>query len=214
MANAISVYSTVTQADQFLVEVPENSLLQVRYFPTRKKDEFEAKEVLLDFDDADLKAGAFCKKGYINGDTTSWRASVVEPPRIGISDTIDPTDNDRLLFEQLCYAQGVEDPSRAEAFDDLKRVKAGRLAKRVERAIEKSCVSVLLNNGIQGTIPTSSTDPTPMEINIQYFDGDPLRGTGNQQRYIPAYPWGNGSATPYKPKSRLIATLFGHPQFF
>ena len=53
MATSISVYSTITQADQLLIDVPENGLLQTRYFPTESKDEFQSKEVLLDFDEGD-----------------------------------------------------------------------------------------------------------------------------------------------------------------
>ncbi len=210
MANSISIYSTVTQADQLLVEVPEVGLLQNRYFPTENKDLFQAKEVLLDFDDADLKAGAFVRKGYVNGETTKWRGSVVEPPRVGISDTIDPQDSDRVLFEQLCYEQGSDSPSRAEAFDDLKRVKAGRLVKRTQRAIEKTIVDVFMDNGISGTIATSSTDPTPIDLNINYFDDSNFGDSGNRQRYIPAYPWGNGSATPYKDVCKMVSALVQH----
>lgn len=206
MANMISVYSTVSQADQLLIEVPENSLLQTRYFPTDRKDEFQSKEVMFDFDEGDLKAGAFVKKGYVNGETVSWRGSVVEPPRIGISDTVDPTDQDRLLFEQLLYAQGVDQPSRADAFDDLKRVKAGREVKRTQRSIEKTCASVLLNNGVTGTIATSSTDPTPVALDINYYDPD----KGNEQRYIPAVAWGQNGATPYKDVVAMVNALVQH----
>ena len=206
MANTISIYSTVSQADQLLIDVPENGLLQSRYFPTEAKDEFQSKEVLFDFDEGDLKAGAFVKKGYINGETTSWRGTAVEPPRIGISDTIDPTDQDRLLFEQLLYAQGVDTPSRADAFDDLKRVKAGREIKRTQRAIEKTCAAVFLDNGISGTIATSSTDPTPVALDIAYYDPE----KGNEQRYIPQYAWGNGSAHPYRDVVAMVNALVQH----
>lgn len=206
MATTISVYSTATQGDQLLIDVAETNLLQERYFPTDGKDTFQTKEVVLDFDEGDLKAGAFVKKGYINGETVNWRGSVVEPPRIGISDTIDPTDHDRLLFEQLMYEQGSEEPSRADAFDDLKRLKAMREVRRVQRSIEKTCVDVLLDNGISGSIATSSTDPTPIAIDVQYFDPT----YGNQQRYIPSYPWGNASATPYKDVCAMVHALTGH----
>ena len=206
MATNISIYSTVTQADQLLIEVEENGLLQNRYFPTDRRDEFQAKEVMLDFDEGDLKAGAFCKKGYINGETVSWRGSVVEPPRIGISDTIDPTDADRVLFEQLMYEQGSDSPSRADAMDDLKRVKGGRLVKRAQRSIEKSCANVFLNNGIHGTQATSSTDPTPVAIDVNYYsDTD-----GNTQRYIPKYAWGNDSAHPYRDVVAMVNALVQH----
>ena len=203
MANQISVYSTVTQADQLLIDAPENGLLQTRYFPTESKDEFQTKEVLLDFDDGDLKAGAFVKKGYINGNTTVWRGSVVEPPRIGIEDSIDPNDHDRILFEQLMYAQGSESPSRADAFDDLKRVKAGREVKRVQRSIEKTCAQVFLDNGISGTMPTSATDSTPVTIDVNYYSDE----TGNVQRYIPKFAWGSEGATPYYDIVTMVSKL-------
>lgn len=206
MGTSVSIYSTITQADQLLVEVPENSLLQTRYFPTRPGDEFKTKEVLFDFDESDLKAGAFVKQGYVDGNTTVWRGNSVEPPRVGISDTIDPTNLDRVLFERLVYAQGAEDPNRDEAFDDLKRVKAGRLVKRIQRSIEQTCASVLLNNGVSGTMPASPTDATPVPIDIEYFD--PTKG--NVQRYIPSYPWGNASATPYSDIVAMVNALVEH----
>lgn len=206
MATNISIYSTISQADQLLVEVPENNLLQTRYFPTNSKDEFQSKEVLFDFDEPDLKAGAFVRKGYINGETVSWRGTAVEPPRVGISDTIDPSDQDRVLFEQLCYEQGVDNPSRADAFEDLKRVKAARQVRRVQRSIEKTIVNVFLNNGVVGTIAKSSTDSTQVPLDISYFD--PAKG--NEQRYIPAYPWGNGSAHPYRDVVAMVNALVQH----
>lgn len=206
MANSISIYSTIAQGDNLLIDVKDNALLQTRYFPTEAKDEFVTKEVLFDFDEGDLKEGAFCKKGYINGETTVWRGSAVEPPRIGIEDSIDPTDHDRLLFEQLMYAQGSESPSRADAFDDLKRVKAGREIMRVQRSIEKTCAQVLLNNGISGSMPTSSTDATPVAINVDYFD--PAKG--NEQRVIPAIAWGSNGATPYKDVVKMVSVLVEH----
>ena len=206
MANQISVYSTVTQADQLLIDVPENGLLQTRYFPTESKDEFQSKEVLLDFDDGDLKAGAFVKKGYITGETVVWRGSAVEPPRIGIEDSIDPTDHDRLLFEQLMYAQGSESPSRADAFDDLKRVKAGREVKRVQRSIEKTCAQVFLDNGVSGSMPTSATDSTPVAIDVNYYSD----AKGNDQRYIPQHAWGSEGATPYTDVVKMVSELVAH----
>lgn len=206
MATSVSIYSTVSQADQLLVEVPENNLLQMRYFPTEKKDEFQTKEVIFDFDEPDLKAGAFVRKGYINDNTTIWRGNAVEPPRVGLSDTIDPTDQDRVLFEQLCYEQGVDEPSRADAFDDLKRVKAARQVRRTQRSIEKTIVNVFLNNGIEGTIARSSTDSTQVPLNISYCD--PVKG--NEQRYIPQYAWGNGSAHPYRDVVAMVAALVEH----
>lgn len=205
MSEVISVYSTVSQAEGFLAEVPGSELLQNRYFKTESRDEFVTKEVLLDFDKLDLKAGLFVKKGYINGDTTKYYAQAVEPPRVGISDKIDPTDFDRIMFEEICRAMG-DGASRDDAFEMLKRIKVGRLGKRVKRAIEKTCVQVLINNGIHGTMATSETDSTPVEIDINYFE----ESKGNVQRYIPQYAWGHGSAKPYRDVCAMVSALAQH----
>lgn len=202
----ISIYDTITQADQLALEVPENNLLQVRYFPTRPKDTFFTKKVVFDFDKGDLKAGAFCKKGYKFDNTTFWRGTAVEPPRVGLADTIDPSDEDRLLFEQVCYEQGVDEPNRAEAFDDLKRVKAAREIARVQRSIEKTIVNVFLNNGVEGTIAKSATDDTQVPLNIRYYN--PKKG--NLQRYIPAVAWGQVGATPYRDVLKMVQALTSH----
>lgn len=206
MSQTISIFSTVTQADNILVEVPENGLLQDRYFPTADKDMFQSKEVLFDWDKSDLKAGTFVKKGYINGQTVTYRGNAVEPPRVGISDSIDPTDQDRVLFEQLCYQQGSDSPSRADAMEDLKRIKAARLVQRAHRSIEKTCANVLFNNAVVGQIQTSSTDDTMIDLDITYYD--PI--AGNDQRFIPKYAWGNVSATPYQDVVAMVNALVEH----
>jgi hypothetical protein len=205
MADVISVYSTISQADGFLAEVPGSELLQNRYFRNETKDQFVTKEVLFDFDKLDLKAGAFVKKGFINGDTTKFYSKIVEPPRIGISDKIDPDDYDRIMFEEILREMG-EGASRDDAFEMLKRIKVGRLGARAKRSIEKTCVQVLTNMGIHGTQATSDTDPTPVEIDINFFEEE----KGNPQRYIPQHAWGTQSATPYLDVCKMVTALAEH----
>ena len=119
-SSVISVYDTISQGDGFLVEVPENAWIQNRYFPSSPRTEFFSKKIVLDFDSEDLKAGAWVKKGFVNGDTTKYRATAIEPPRIGVSDTVDPEDDDRQLFEQICYEMGDNDANKS----DMKRWQA------------------------------------------------------------------------------------------
>ena len=205
MSEIISVYSTVSQADGFFADVPGDELLQNRYFPTAARDEFVTREVLFDLDQLDLKAGVFVKKGFINGDTTKYYAKNVEPPRVGLSDTIDPKDHDRILFEQICRDMGL-DESRDEPLEMLKRLKIARMGKRIKRSIEKSIVDVLINNAVHGTEATSDTDPTPIEIDVKYYKEE----DGNPQRFIPKYAWGNGSATPYRDVCAMCIALSNH----
>ena len=98
----INVFDTVSQRKRFIIKNNKNKWIKKRYFPTYHHTEFFSKKLVLDFDSEDLKAGAWVRKGYVNGETTKFRATAIEPPRIGVSDTIDPSDNDRQLFEQLC----------------------------------------------------------------------------------------------------------------
>ena len=83
-STVISVYDTMSQADTFLVEIPENSFIQNRYFKNSPRTEFFSKKLVLDFDSEDMKLGAWVKKGYVNGETTKFRATAIEPPRIGV----------------------------------------------------------------------------------------------------------------------------------
>lgn len=204
----INVFDTVSQGDGFLVEIPENAWIQNRYFPSSARTEFFSKKLVLDFDSEDLKAGAWVRKGYVNGETTKFRATAIEPPRIGVSDTIDPSDNDRQLFEQLCYEMGANGSNHAEALENLKRVKVMRLGQRVSRSIEKVCAQVLLDNAVRGTMATSPTDSTPVEIEIKFYD-DSL-GKGNPQRYVPAHPWDSAEATPYRDIVKMCVALKQH----
>ena len=163
---------------------------------------------MLDFDSEDLKAGAWVRKGYVNGETTKFRATAIEPPRIGVSDTIDPSDNDRQLFEQLCYEMGDNGSNHAEALENLKRVKVMRLGQRCSRSIEKLCVQVLLDNSVRGSMQTSPTDSTPIDVEIKYYDDS--TGKGNPQRYVPAVAWDKEGATPYRDIVKMCVALRQH----
>ena len=63
----INVFDTVSQGDGFLVEIPENAWIQNRYFTTKSRTKFYSKKHDLDLDSEDLKAGAWFRKGYVNG---------------------------------------------------------------------------------------------------------------------------------------------------
>ena len=204
----ISVFDTVSQGDGFLVEIPENAWIQNRYFQSSPRTEFFSKKLVLDFDSEDMKAGAWVQKGYVNGQTTKFRATAIEPPRIGVSDTIDPSDNDRQLFEQLCYEMGDNGSNHAEALENLKRVKVMRLGQRCSRSIEKLCVQVLLDNCVRGTMATSATDSTPIDVEIKYYDDS--MGKGNPQRYVPAVAWDQSGATPYRDIVKMCVALKQH----
>ena len=204
----INVFDTVSQGDGFLVEIPENAWIQNRSFPSSARTEFFSKKLVLDFDSEDLKAGAWVRKGYVNGETTKFRATAIEPPRIGVSDTIDPNDNDRQLFEQLCYEMGNNGSNHAEALENLKRVKVMRLGQRCSRSIEKLCVQVLLDNAVRGSMQTSPTDSTPIDVEIKYYDDS--TGKGNPQRYVPAHPWDSAEATPYRDIVKMCVALKQH----
>ena len=204
----INVFDTVSQGDGFLVEIPENAFIQNRYFQSSPRTEFFSKKLVLDFDSEDLKAGAWVKKGFVNGQTTKFRATAIEPPRIGVSDTIDPSDNDRQLFEQLCYEMGDNGSNHVEALENLKRVKVMRLGQRCSRSIEKVCAQVLLDNAVRGTMATSPTDSTPVEIEIKFYDD--ADGKGNPQRYVPAVAWDQSGATPYRDIVKMCVALKQH----
>lgn len=207
-STVISVYDTMSQGDGFLVEIPENAFIQNRYFPSSPRTEFFSKKLVLDFDSADLKAGAFVKKGYVDGRTTSFRSTAVEPPRIGVSDTIDPEDADRVLFEQIAHEMSDSGAGHVEALENLKRVKVMRLGHRVSRSIEKLCVQVLLDNAIRGTMATSASDPTPIDIEIKFYDDSD--GKGNPQRFIPKVAWDQEGATPYRDICAMAYALKQH----
>ena len=204
----ISVYDTMSQADTFLVEIPENSFIQNRYFKNSPRTEFFSKKLVLDFDSEDMKLGAWVRKGYVNGETTKFRATAVEPPRLGVQDTIDPENDDRVLLEQISHEMGDSGAGHVDALENLKRVKVMRLGNRISRSIEKLCVQCLLDNAIRGTMATSATDSTPIDVEIKYYDDSD--GKGNPQRFIPKVAWDKEGATPYRDICAMAYALKQH----
>ena len=207
-STVISVYDTMSQADTFLVEIPENSFIQNRYFKNSPRTEFFSKKLVLDFDSEDLKLGAWVRKGYVNGETTKFRATAVEPPRLGVQDTIDPENDDRVLLEQIAHEMGDSGAGHVDALENLKRVKVMRLGNRISRSIEKLCVQCLLDNAIRGTMATSATDSTPIDVEIKYYDD--ADGKGNPQRFIPKVAWSSEGATPYRDICAMAYALKQH----
>lgn len=207
-STVISVYDTMSQADTFLVEIPENSFIQNRYFKNSPRTEFFSKKLVLDFDSEDMKLGAWVKKGYVNGETTKFRATAVEPPRLGVQDTIDPENDDRVLLEQIAHEMGDSGAGHVDALENLKRVKVMRLGNRISRSIEKLCVQCLLDNAIRGSMATSATDSTPIDVEIKYYDDSD--GKGNPQRFIPKTPWSSEGATPYRDICAMAYALKQH----
>ena len=192
MADVISVYSTVAQAEGFEVEIHDSTLLANRYFPTSAGDEFAGKEVLFDFESSDLEKGAFLSSGYKNGNTVSWIGNSVIPPRVGDEDAVDPTDQDRVIFERLCRAQGA-DLNRSEAYQNLLNLKAARLARRTDRARELLASLVLKEGKIEFDQDKDTTGAEQDHIVCKFYD--PAKGADNH--YIPAVAWSGASATPY-----------------
>ena len=193
MAQTIDVRSTVAQANGFSVEVKDTSLICNRYFPTTAGDEFAGKEVLFDFDSSDLEKGAFVTSGYKDCNTVSWIANAVVPPRVANQESVDPTDQDRMLFERLCRAQGA-DTNRAAAYQDLLNIKAARLAKRTDRAREVLGALVLKEGKIsfdqdQNTSGGADTDL----ISCKFYDSK----KGADNHYIVAKAWSDPKAQPY-----------------
>ena len=207
-STVISVYDTMSQADTFLVEIPENSFIQNRYFKNSPRTEFFSKKLVLDFDSEDMKLGAWVRKGYVNGETTRFRATAVEPPRLGVQDTIDPENDDRVLLEQIAHEMGDSGAGHVDALENLKRVKVMRLGNRISRSIEKLCVQTLLDNAVRGTMATSATDSTPIDVEIKYYDDSD--GKGNPQRFIPKIAWDKEGATPYRDICAMAYALKQH----
>lgn len=222
MGATISVYDQTAQPRMLLVEDKRPKLLQERYFPTNEpEDLFDAKSVTFDFDNGDFERGAFVSRGYVDGNTTSYFAQNVIPPRVGVMDTIDTADKDRILFESLC--RNDLSPSHADAQDALLRIKAARVINRASRSIELLCVSALQDNAIQFTMDTSPTDSTQVTIDVEYFDS--TGGATNPQVVIPGKGFdGRGTATknwdgtgtgansadPYKDVCDMVTALVTH----
>lgn len=200
MAQTIDVRSTVAQANGFSVEVKDTSLICNRYFPTTAGDEFAGKEVLFDFDSSDLEKGAFVTSGYKDCNTVSWIANAVVPPRVANQESVDPTDQDRMLFERLCRAQGA-DTNRAAAYQDLLNIKAARLAKRTDRAREVLGALVLKEGKIsfdqdQNTSGGADTDL----ISCKFYDSK----KGADNHYVVAKAWSDPKAQPYNDVCAMV----------
>lgn len=209
MASTLSVYDTIAQGKTVLVDNKRPELLQQRYFSTNEPfDLFDAKKVMLDFDEGDLKAGVFVQKGYVDGSTVEFFSEAVEPPRATCKDSIDTSDKDRVIFEQLCRAQGVMNPSHADALEDLLRIKAMRCTNRVARNIEILCAMVLKNNGLYFTMDKSPTDSTQVTIDVKYYDA--TGSAPNPQVYTPSVDWGGVGATPYYDVCAMVTELVQH----
>lgn len=213
---AISLSDTLTYIQTELVKDHVPELLQERYFPTDSSlDCFESKKIVLDFDEGDLRDGAFVKKGYVNGDTVSFISKEVTPPRSAVEDDIDPNDEDRQLFESLSKQPGA---THADVWQALLLIKANRLKARVARDVEKLCVNALTNNGIHGTMVTSSTDNTPITIDINYYN----ETVGNKQLvYVGdnieddhgsslSVSWTGTNPKPYDDVCALVRALANH----
>lgn len=193
MANTISVFSTVAQAQGYEVEVKDTVLLGSRYFPTTAGDEFAGKEVLFDFEGSDLEKGAFLTSGYKDGNTTSWIANSVVPPRVGSADVVDPTNQDRQLFERLCRAQGA-DLNRAEAYQSLLTLKSARLAARTDRAKELLAALVLKEGKIEFDQDKDESGTATDHIVCKFYD----LAKGADNHYVPAVAWtAESGAHPY-----------------
>lgn len=208
MPATISVYDCISVGRTILIENDMPRLLQERYFPTEAIDETDARDkVLLDFDEGDLKEGAYVKKGYVDGNTVSFFSNLVDVPRVAVEDGIITSDRDRKLFEALCREQGVLNPNKADAMDALLRIKAGRLVARNSRSLEKLCATVLMNNEISYTCDTSPTDSTQVTISVAYHSGT------NPQVFVPSAAtknWGQTNATPYDDVCAMIKELKFH----
>lgn len=200
MAQTIDVRSTVAQANGFSVEVKDTSLICNRYFPTTAGDEFAGKEVLFDFDSSDLEKGAFVTSGYKDCNTVSWIANAVIPPRVANQESVDPNDQDRMLFERLCRAQGA-DTNRSAAYQDLLNIKAARLAKRTDRAREVLGALVLKEGKIsfdqdQNTSGGADTDL----ISCKFYDSK----KGADNHYVVAKAWSDPKAQPYNDVCAMV----------
>ena len=206
MAQTINVKSTVAQADAFAVEVEDSTLLSTRYFVNGAGDNFVGKEVLFDFDSSDLEKGAFLTTQYQNGSTVNWIANSVVPPRVATADTVDPKTLDRQLFERLCRAQGA-DLNRAQAFQDLLSLKAARLARRTDRAIELLAALVLSEGKIEFDQPRTTAEGAETDhIQVKFYD--PSKGASNH--FAAAYAWGTSQAKPYDDLCRMITEGMKH----
>lgn len=204
MAQLINVKSTIAQAEGFAVEVADSVLLSTRYFPNSEGDNFATKEVLFDFEDADLERGAFLTTTYKNGKVDNWRADSVTPPRVAVADTVDPKGLDRVMFERLQREMGAD--GRAAAYQSLLELKAARLAVRVDRSIELLAALVLRTGAIEFDQAHDSTGADWDSINVKYYD--PEKGCNNH--FAPSVAWGTEGATPYRDICAMVSHVVKH----
>lgn len=209
MSTSIAITDTVTQVRTLIVEMPSDKLLMTRYFATGADDIYDSRNLLIDFDLGDRKAGAFLRYGYKDSDGTPFFSQTVMPPRIGVSDGIDYINNqkDRMCYERLCKPQGDIRPTRADAFNGLLKLKAVRCADRVSRSIERLCAMVLKTNAVQFQYDTSPLDDSPVTCDVQYFD--PALAS-NPQGIVVEHAWGTEGATPYKDVCKAAQELRAH----
>ena len=208
MSNQIAIVDTITQVNTVLVDMPSDKLLQERYFPTGEMDIFDSKKVMIDFDNGNRMAGVFLKRGYDKQDTTTFFTQVVEPPRIGVADSIDTINNDRdrMMFEKLSKPQGDIRPTRADAMNALLRLKAVRSADRVSRSIEWLCACAFRDNGVNlEEFQNPGTSTNPIEISVNYYEGNT-----NPQAIVAEHAWGTTGATPYKDVCKALKELRNH----
>lgn len=206
MSQIINVNSTVAQSEGFSVEVEDSVLLSTRYFKPGDENNFMGKEVLFDFDSADLKKGAFLTTTYKNGNTTPWRSNAVMPPRVANEDEIDPKNLDRVLFERICRAMGA-DLNRSQAYQNLLDLKAVRLAMRTDRAIELLGSLVLAEGKIEFDQPQSDAVGADVDhIQVKFYD--PAKGCDNH--FVPAVAWGQNGATPYDDVCTMLDKIIQH----
>lgn len=202
MANLINVYSTITQAKGFQAEAVETTLLGTRYFPNGTGDNFVGSEVLFDFESTDLQKGAFLTSGYNSANTVNFVANSVIPPRVADEETVDPEDYDRILFEQLCRAQGA-DLDRATAIQDLAVLKATRLATRIDRSIEVLIASILANGKIDFEQETRPGSGEYDRISCKFYD--PAKGVNNH--YVAKTAWTASGAKPYDDVCAMVNAM-------
>jgi hypothetical protein len=207
MANTIVIQDTITQVNTLIVEMPSDKLLQERYFPTGEMDIFDSKKVMVDFDNGNRMAGVFLKRGYDKQDTTTFFTQTVEPPRIGVVDSIDEINNDkdRMMFERLSRPQGDIRPTRADAMNGLLRLKAVRCADRVSRSIERFCADVFRQNGINISYKEAPGNNNTVTSQLFFYEGNT-----NPQAVSAHAKWGTNGATPYKDVCAALKELRAH----
>ena len=210
---SIEITDVISQAETEVFEIPASKFLQEHYFGggSEMENVFDTKSVLIDMDNGNRESGAFLKKGYADGNTTTFFSATVIPPRIAVSDGIDTVgnDKDRMMFEKLCKGVGAAQLSRADAFNALLKLKLARCGEKVLRSIERLCAAVITGNGLSFSYNTSPTDSTAVNCEVSYWDlgSDASNPNANPQTYANAVKWGGTNATPYDDICAMISKL-------